>query len=258
MRTVFVYPAVRLNIQQCCDREKCNGNDKTKVSNYKSVAGVNNSSNRLYRFSMGFKMNDSILYEYVLEEFEAQRITKSLWAKAIAHSGGNSDKTQSLYLQYRVDDLKQEFNIFAIDYSELTLADLSHYVDNLFVDDEWRKSKIADKEKHEEDIKNKLAQEEQEKKYGKIKGWLFPFSIFLGLWLIGAVIQSVYTHTMVLNDVEFLLFEGYAELVEQEFLLQLASLFIISWFSLVFYKKRKSAKDGAIVFFIASFIINAK
>lgn len=209
---------------------------------------------------MGFKMNDSILYEYVLEEFEAQRITKSLWAKAIAHSGGNSDKTQSLYLQYRVDDLKQEFNTFAIDYSDLTLTDLSHYVDNLFVDDEWRKSKIADKEKHEEDLKNKLAQEEQEKKYGKIGGWLFPFAIFLGLWLIGAAIQSVYTRTTVLNDVEFWLLEGHAELVsaaEQEFLLQLASLFIISWFSLVFYKKRKSAKDGAIVFFIAAFIMHA-
>ena len=52
--------------------------------------------------------NDDVLYEYVMEEMESKEPLKGLWAKAIAHSEGNNNKAKSLYIQYRVQALKDE------------------------------------------------------------------------------------------------------------------------------------------------------
>lgn len=39
-------------------------------------------------------MNDELIYEYVLDEIKSGRVVKSLWAKAIAHSAGSTDKVK--------------------------------------------------------------------------------------------------------------------------------------------------------------------
>lgn len=64
--------------------------------------------------------DDALLYEYVLTEIESNVILKGLWAKAMALSEGNDNKIQPLYMQYRVQSIKDEFTKLRIAYKELS------------------------------------------------------------------------------------------------------------------------------------------
>ncbi len=50
------------------------------------------------------------LYSKVVEEIENNEINKGLWAKALANSDYNDNKTRALYIKYRVQKLKDEIS----------------------------------------------------------------------------------------------------------------------------------------------------
>lgn len=51
---------------------------------------------------------DDLFYSRVAEELEQNAIDKGLWTRAMAASGGSADATRSLYIRYRVRQLKKE------------------------------------------------------------------------------------------------------------------------------------------------------
>lgn len=54
------------------------------------------------------KVDEDILYEYVLYEMEYGKPRKGLLTKAVLESNGDDDKAKSLYLQYRIEGIKQD------------------------------------------------------------------------------------------------------------------------------------------------------
>ena len=76
------------------------------------------------------RVEDAILYEYVADELEDGIKIKGLWAKAYAQSGGDSDAVEPLYMQYRVQSIKDFFTAMKIAYEELPKSKISKYLDN--------------------------------------------------------------------------------------------------------------------------------
>ncbi len=66
------------------------------------------------------RADDEILYEYVLEEMEKDIIIKGLWGKALAYSEGDEAKAKSMYMQYRVQSIKDVFTSKQIEYESLS------------------------------------------------------------------------------------------------------------------------------------------
>lgn len=103
--------------------------------------------------------NDDLLFEYVLEEMEDDVIVKSSWAKALAYSEGNENKAKSLYMQYRVQSIKDIFTKLRISYNDLEKAVLLEKIKSLFNKSEEQESHInvevveEDEDKEEEHIK---------------------------------------------------------------------------------------------------------
>ena len=75
------------------------------------------------------RTNDELLYEYVLEEIENDIMSKGLWGKALANSGGNTEKAKSMYLQYRVQAIKDAFASMQIAYNNLSKPALYRYIE---------------------------------------------------------------------------------------------------------------------------------
>jgi len=78
------------------------------------------------------RVNDEILYEYVVEELEKDMKIKGLWAKAYANSDGNENKIKPLYMQYRVQSIKDIFTSLEIMYNELSRQKLFDFISNGF------------------------------------------------------------------------------------------------------------------------------
>ena len=78
------------------------------------------------------RVNDEILYEYVLEELEGNIKKKGLWAKAYANSDGDDSKIEPLYMQYRVQAIKDVFTSLDIMYTELPRSTVFDLVKNNF------------------------------------------------------------------------------------------------------------------------------
>ena len=76
------------------------------------------------------RADDELLYEYVLKELESGQKSKGLWAKAYANSDGNNAKIEPLYLQYRVQAIKDAFSMLEITYKEYTREKLFDYISN--------------------------------------------------------------------------------------------------------------------------------
>ena len=76
--------------------------------------------------------NDDLLYEYVLTEIENEIIIKSLWAKAIAMAEGNEKKVEPLYMQYRVQNIKDQFTKLNIAYSDMKKEVLFNQIKSIF------------------------------------------------------------------------------------------------------------------------------
>ena len=130
--------------------------------------------------------NDDLLYEYVLEELEKVEPIKGLWAKAIAHSEGNNEKAKSLYMQYRVQAIKDEFKALKLDYNGLKKEEIFSIIkDGFELNEETEKIKIQQEEKLDEEKKvvekqqQELLKKADEEKYGKIGGWLIFFAVLI-------------------------------------------------------------------------------
>ena len=71
---------------------------------------------------------DEQIYAYVMDELENGIKNEALWIKAYAMSEGQEEKIKPKYMQYRVEDIKQNFlenNIDYSDYSDYTKEGLS-------------------------------------------------------------------------------------------------------------------------------------
>jgi hypothetical protein len=78
------------------------------------------------------RINDEILYEYVIEELEKDIRFKGLWAKAYANSEGNENRIEPLYMQYRVQAIKDTLTSLDILYDELSRQSLFEFIANGF------------------------------------------------------------------------------------------------------------------------------
>ncbi len=222
-------------------------------------------------------MNDALIYEYVLDEVESEQYVKSLWAKAMAHSDGSPDKTKALYMQYRVNALKEEFELLGIDYSALGLEELTNLIGNLLLNSAWREIKINEKITLDQDqkLQEKLELQQQEKnaeeqakqevlekeqqKYGKISGWLLPLAFFLVLWAITAIIYPLLTVTKGMDDIKQLLLAGgteFVQIMDWGLYTALVGQFFLLLFAIFFFKKLKGTRAVAITFFVAVFVLN--
>ncbi len=74
------------------------------------------------------RANDEILYEYVLSELEQNIKFKGLWAKAYANSEGDENKIEPLYMQYRVQAIKDRLVALEIAYNEMSRKQLFQYI----------------------------------------------------------------------------------------------------------------------------------
>ena len=63
------------------------------------------------RTSIETRLLEEKLYEQVVEELVRGQRRNGLWAKALVDSGGREEKTKALYIQYRVQSLKDELEL---------------------------------------------------------------------------------------------------------------------------------------------------
>ena len=112
------------------------------------------------------RVNDELLYEYVIEELESGTKVKGLWAKAYANSDGDSNKIEPLYMQYRVQSIKDIFSSMEILYNELSRQKLFDFISNGFKNNDIVELKLSNKEILER--KNSINKKEKEymEKYG--------------------------------------------------------------------------------------------
>lgn len=75
------------------------------------------------------RLEDQILYEIVLDELEAGKKIKGLWAKAYANAGGENNRVEPLYMQYRVQSIKDLFTSMKIIYDELSKNEIQEYME---------------------------------------------------------------------------------------------------------------------------------
>jgi len=77
--------------------------------------------------------SDEVLYEFVMDEMEQEsELIKGLWAKALAHAEGNDSKAKALYMQYRVQAIKDQLSALQIDLSDLSKEELFEIIKNGF------------------------------------------------------------------------------------------------------------------------------
>ena len=82
------------------------------------------------------RAEETILYEYVLDELEDGYKVRGLWAKALAMSEGDENKATSLYMQYRVQNIKDFFVSLKIAYEKLSKAQIKNKLINLVKNNE--------------------------------------------------------------------------------------------------------------------------
>lgn len=76
-----------------------------------NVVNVNYLIKIMFNFSTKEqRKTEEYLYSLVTEEIERNEIQKSLWTKALADSDNDKQKTQALYIKYRVQKLKDEIS----------------------------------------------------------------------------------------------------------------------------------------------------
>lgn len=189
------------------------------------------------------RAEDELLYEYVMEEMEQEpNYIKGLWAKAMAHSEGNNEKTKSLYMQYRVQSIKDDFKLLEIAYNELSKEKLWDTIKNSFGNDEEKQK-----------IKQEQAQKRETEKYGKIRGWLIFFAISLILGDLSYLqIFTFFTDDMK-NTLETLYLnsqESIAKTINISVYTMIIGFFLNILLTVVFFSKSKYIKPIIITFLL--------
>ena len=78
---------------------------KPAINEYKeNHTSLNNNSQ-----NNNINVNESKIYEDIMNEIEQDNKVKSTWAKALSQSDGNKDKAESLYISMRFEELKMKF-----------------------------------------------------------------------------------------------------------------------------------------------------
>ena len=65
----------------------------------------------LRRNSAAQRLREEHLYERVVDELAHEKRRNGLWAKALADSSGNKEHAEALYIQYRVQSIKDELEV---------------------------------------------------------------------------------------------------------------------------------------------------
>lgn len=183
-----------------------------------------------------------------MEEMEQEpNFIKGLWAKAMAYSEGNNEKAKSLYMQYRVQSIKDDFKLLEIAYNELSKEKLWDTIKNSFSSDE-EKQKI----KQEQKVK------QEEEKYGKIKGWLIFFAILIVLNDISIVMISEYFKDEYNSALEIMYLNNQSDMASnfnKIFYLDLVGVFMIILLTITFFTKSNITKAVAIFFFAIKLVV---
>jgi len=57
------------------------------------------------------RLSEEKLYEQVAQELKAGKKREGIWVKAMAKSGGDLNKAESMYIELRVQSIKDEYTI---------------------------------------------------------------------------------------------------------------------------------------------------
>lgn len=120
-------------------------------------------------------VSDELLYEFVMDEMEQEsELIKGLWAKALAHSEGNDNKAKSLYMQYRVQAIKDQLSVLQIDLGDLSKEELFESIKSGFTLIPEKIQMIKEQKVVAEEKAIEIAIEEEAKKesekYSKLGG----------------------------------------------------------------------------------------
>ena len=89
----------------------------------------NKSKDNTYAF---FRKGEEAHYQKALDEFESGEVNKGVYARAVADSLGDAEKTQSLYLRYRVQSIADERTIEVIQQKERSKEERWDVVKSIF------------------------------------------------------------------------------------------------------------------------------
>ncbi len=103
------------------------------------------------------RVQDEILFEYVLEEMESGIKIKGLHAKAIAYSDGNDSKAVSLYMKYRVQSIKDYFTTLKMTYEKMTKEEVYNYIRSIVNEEIYKEDKFYERSKIETELEEKTA-----------------------------------------------------------------------------------------------------
>lgn len=207
---------------------------------------------------MDQKNHDDTLYEYVFEEME-QGIEpiKSLWAKALAFSEGNDNKAKSLYMQYRVQAIKDQLSTLQIDMDDISKEELSELIKNGFAVIPQKLQIIKEQKAEAKEQAIKIAQEEvvkqEAEEYGKFGGWLLIFAIFLVLGnLYGLLNVESYFENGNIDTLKLLYqngMDGQVLLFNTIAYISFASYGLLLAFTFLFFRKHRDTKDFSTYYF---------
>ncbi len=202
--------------------------------------------------------SDEVLYEFVMDEMEQEsELIKGLWAKALAHAEGNDSKAKALYMQYRVQAIKDQLSALQIDLSDLSKEELFEIIKNGFTIIPQKiqiikEEKAVAKEKAIQVVIEAKKKKEHEE-YGKFGGWLIVLAVFL-------VVGNLYSFVMVehffenesLNTLKLLYQTGMDE--KASYFKIIAYMSFISYglllaFTISFFRKADWTKNLAIIYF---------
>ena len=68
------------------------------------------------KFKRKSRLEEELMYRHAFRELNAGIIREGLYAKALVNSSGDEEQTNSLYIEYRVQSIKDELN--GMSYSE--------------------------------------------------------------------------------------------------------------------------------------------
>jgi uncharacterized membrane protein YdbT with pleckstrin-like domain len=128
---------------------------------------------------MGIYMKDQRYYEIVAEELQRRFLRPGLWARAVAETGGEVDAARSLYICFRVAELKQE--------KESDRSRRAAEMERRAVEDARARKQQREAERlaQEEDERHRAQEEEAERWRMEAERAAPPYT---GLFFLGALI----------------------------------------------------------------------
>jgi hypothetical protein len=210
-------------------------------------------------------VSDEVLYEYVIDEMEQSELIKGLWAKALAYAEGNDAKAKALYMQYRVQAIKDQLLTLRIDLGDLSKDELFEIIKNGFtaIPQELRNIKeqkiIAEEKAIVIAIKEEETKKENEK-YSKFGGWLIVFAIFLvfgnlfSFIMVERFFENEYLDTLKLLDRTYM-YGIVTDFKEIEYMSYISYGLLLA-FTISFFRKDTWTKNLAILYFGFNIVAN--